>query len=375
MDIITVALLCCYCSTPSDHLLIERELWENDDETKVLFEALAFYASTSGQSKLLHRYRQLLRQIFSSDSILQLITLRAIPLLRNYAGGQLPDPSLSAFVPALGMLFTNLYTNSQKPEFLRAVERILMPLCNVLAVRAIRIYEDLLHRRQVVRSDPISAEHSEHEWETTGCFYGRSPCRVRPFYEGRDIEMVGNAHEEGTCRKLYSEYSKKRLTGGLMAFWCPHLVCLGFHKMSNCEGRNDVFSAIYQYWDKAPNVIIYDFACQLRPYCMAHEPEFFKDILFVIDEMHANGHVHCSQACFVSNYMQVRPQLMRVNSSAAECSNSGLNRIRKSVSYMSQTHAILLTYVYLCVWNRKQERQFKTEAERQIASAENMLYD
>ena len=156
-----------------------------------------------------------------------------------------------------------------------------------------------------------------------------------------------------------------------MALWCPHLICLSFHKMPNCEGRNDVFSAIFQYWNQAPKVIIYDFACQLGPYCMAREPEFFKDTLFAIDEMHANGHTYCSQACFVSNYMQVRPQLMRVNSSAAECSNSGLNRIRKSVSYMSQTHAILLTYVYLCVWNRKQEHRFKIEAERQKALVEN----
>jgi hypothetical protein len=80
--------------------------------------------------------------------------------------------------------------------------------------------------------------------------------------------------------------------------------------------------------------------------------------------MHATGHTNCSQACFVSNYMQVRPQLSRVNSSAAECSNSGLSRIRKSISYMDQKHAILFTYIYLCVWNRKRERMFKLEAER-----------
>ena len=49
-----------------------------------------------------------------------------------------------------------------------------------------------------------------------------------------------------------------------------------------------------------------------------------------------------------------------------ECSNSGLNRIRKSVSYMRQRNAILLTYVYLCVWNRRREREFqkKTIKER-----------
>ena len=155
-----------------------------------------------------------------------------------------------------------------------------------------------------------------------------------------------------------------------MALWCPHLVCLGFHKMPKLEGRNDVFSALYKYWETAPKVVIYDFACQLGPYCMSHEPEFFKDTLFVVDEMHANGHTSCSQACFVSNYMQLRPKLMSINSSAAECSNAGLARIRKSVSYMSQAHAIQSTYVYLCVWNRKREHLFKNEGERLLQTQE-----
>jgi hypothetical protein len=103
---------------------------------------------------------------------------------------------------------------------------------------------------------------------------------------------------------------------------------------------------------------------------MSLEPEFFKDTLFVVDEMHANGHTSCSQACFVSNYMQLRPKLMSINSSTAECSNAGLARIRKSVSYMSQAHAIQSTYVYLCVWNRKREHLFKNEGERLLQTQE-----
>ncbi len=98
---------------------------------------------------------------------------------------------------------------------------------------------------------------------------------------------------------------------------------------------------------------------------MSREPEFFKDTSFVIDEMHAKGHSSCSQASFSSNYMQCSTRLQGVNTSSAECSNSGLNRIRKSVSYMSQKHTIQLIYVYICMWNRRRERIFQEQREKE----------
>jgi hypothetical protein len=44
--------------------------------------------------------------------------------------------------------------------------------------------------------------------------------------------------------------------------------------MPTAEGRDDVFSAILSYWKTATQMIIYDFAYQLAPYCLAREPEF-----------------------------------------------------------------------------------------------------
>ena len=235
------------------------------------------------------RYRQLLQQAFSSDSILQLINVDAILFLNEYSTGQSPDPRLTPLVPALGMIFMNLYSGTESQETISAVETVLRPLCKLLATRAVSVFEDLVLRRTIV-VEPTQEPESDNDVEKTRCWYGRQPYRVRPFYEGKDIESERNVKEEGSCRKLYSTYSKNNLTGGLMALWCPHLVCLGFHKMPICEGRNDVFSAVFCYWEKAPKVIIYDFACQLGPYCMVREPEFFKNTLFAVDQMHANGH-------------------------------------------------------------------------------------
>ena len=43
-----------------------------------------------------------------------------------------------------------------------------------------------------------------------------------------------------------------------MAAWCLHSVCIGFHCIPKGEGRNNVFSAIFTRWERAPKVVIYD---------------------------------------------------------------------------------------------------------------------
>jgi hypothetical protein len=336
-----------------------------DSDTHTLCNTLQAYCTLDLSQNLFDRFQQLLREIFSSDSILQLVTHEAIPLLLQYSKGGAFNPRLEALVPALGMLIRNLRT--QEASIASVLVAILRPLCGVLGSRAQNVYSSLVKsRREFVKPAKHEDEEWKSSWQSDGCYYGRPSSRCRPFYDGKDVEKVtGNVDNEGTCRKLYSTYGKRTLTGGIMALWCPHLVCVGWHKMPTAEGRNDVFSALFKYWEKAPTVVVYDFACQLQPYCMSREPDFFKDTLFGIDEMHAKGHTNCSQACFISNYMLVRPPLVPLNTSAAECSNSGLNRIRKSVSYMNQKHAIWYTYVYISVWNRRKELAVRAEGEKQ----------
>jgi len=137
-----------------------------------------------------------------------------------------------------------------------------------------------------------------------------------------------------------------------MVVWCTHSVCYGFHCIPMAEGRNEVFSAIYTHWERAPEIVIYDFACNLQPYCMTREPEFFAETIFLIDLFHSSGHKKCGKASFLSNYVNTNPNLLTLNSSAAECGNSGLRKIRKSVSYMSQERAIVFSRVHMSHWNR-----------------------
>ncbi|EJD45926.1 hypothetical protein AURDEDRAFT_63902, partial [Auricularia subglabra TFB-10046 SS5] len=196
--------------------------------------------------------------------------------------------------------------------------------------------------------------------------------RARPTYPRLPTDTkternsVSDAGGAIGCSKYYEAYGQQGITGGLMAVWCTHSICLGFHVIPKGEGRNDVFSALFTHWKRPPKYVIYDFACALAPYCMLREPEFFEDTIFLIDEFHGGGHTRCSPACFISNYRDFNSELKLINSSAAECGNAGLHRIRKSLSYLTQEHAIAFGYAFLAIWNRTREREGEAKAERAI---------
>ena len=50
--------------------------------------------------------------------------------------------------------------------------------------------------------------------------------------------------------------------------------------------------------------------------------------------------------------MQFNERIRSINTSAAECGNKGVNRIRKTVSFMTYEHAVVFTKAYMDVWNR-----------------------
>jgi len=196
----------------------------------------------------------------------------------------------------------------------------------------------------------------------TGVCYGSPPIRIRPQYKNLPddglsedrLRSVGRARgtPDDECGKYYETYRKAGLVGGLMVLWCQHSMCVGFHIIPTCEGRNDVFSALYTHWPTAPKVVVYDFACQLAPYCLVREAKFFQNTRFFVDQFHASGHTKCSKASSSTYAMQFDPFLQAVNTSAAEVGNSGAAKIRKSVSYMTQRHAIQYTDVYMDITNR-----------------------
>ncbi|KAF8989330.1 hypothetical protein BDQ17DRAFT_1393304 [Cyathus striatus] len=88
---------------------------------------------------------------------------------------------------------------------------------------------------------------------------------------------------------------------GIMAAWCTHPICYGFHSIPSSKGHND-------------------------------------QTKFLIDHFHAASH-------------KKYPQLKGLNSSTAECGNLVMVHICKSVSYMGQYHATLYMKTFLCIQN------------------------
>ena len=235
----------------------------------------------------------------------------------------------------------------------------LIDTANWLCHRANQVYTRLSqHTHPTPHQSSIPPSES---YLVTGVCYGSPAVRVRPKYahlpddtalENKLQDLAERKAGDTMCGKYYETYRKPGLVGGLMVLWCRHSICVGFHIIPTCEGRNDVFSGLYTHWPVAPKVVVYDFACQLAPYCFLREPHFFRNTRFLVDQFHASGHTKCSKASSSTYAMQFDPNLQVINTSAAEVGNSGAAKIRKSVSYMTQQHAIQYTKVYMDVTNR-----------------------
>ena len=126
-------------------------------------------------------------------------------------------------------------------------------LFGTLAQRTNVVFHHLVHDRETVL-EPLQPSLPTLPWyrEITGWYYCRPTVHYRVYYEGRDSDKSVDTAESDVCQKFYSTYIKQSLTGGLMALWCPHLISLGFHKMPHAEGCSEIFSALFKYFEKAP---------------------------------------------------------------------------------------------------------------------------
>ncbi|KAF6749911.1 hypothetical protein DFP72DRAFT_818384 [Ephemerocybe angulata] len=287
-------------------------------------------------------YRNFFRQVAAEESVLQMFNGSALENLRTFLANPIPYRLTEIItVPAV--------YNLLKP---RNTWDDVIPILHWMLQRGDKVLQDL-KRDPDLGSFPLIAIE-EKSWAETGALYSFPQIRHRPIYPKlRTDQRQDTSKPRGDrCGKYYNQYGERRLTGGIMVAWCTHSICYGFHHIPESEGRNDVFSALVTRWPTAPHRVVYDFACALGPYCMIREPHFFENTLFVIDHFHSRGHTKCSPAAFLSEYANTDPRLVPINSSAAECGNSSLKRIRKSVSYMSQRRAVIYTKVFISVWNR-----------------------
>lgn len=319
------------------------------------YSFLCLIQSVGRRSPHFAAYRSLAQQAASPDIVLQLIPYDTID---HVVALSLPDfgaPDwLQSQCPAIGAII-NGHTAEGTP-----LPWAVREMAGWLGDRSREVYGRLaLHD-----PGPISEDVEPQSWRTTGTLYGLPPIHSRRVYAKLvheaeamkpGVVVVDRDVDDSTrsgCNKYYKSYSKNGLTGGIFVMWCTHSVCLGFHSIPVAEGRNDVFSAIYTHFRTAPEIVIYDFACKLATYCFTREARYFRHTRFLIDELHAHDHHHCGQASLASNVMAYDSRVRQANTSAAECGNKGMKRIRKSVSFMTYEHAVIYTKVFLDIWNR-----------------------
>ncbi|KAJ3556945.1 hypothetical protein NP233_g11861 [Leucocoprinus birnbaumii] len=349
----------------SDHMdnvvLVTEELKHHNESLGDLFHRYWGITAYHNGSKVPKAVASFVKQIAAEESVLQMVNREGLRALDSFLSS--PKPATASGLITIPHLYLLLEWGYERKV---GYQPLTISIATWIRDRAQDVLDTLLKNSTA----PVLLEVTEPintNWELTGCFYSMPKIRERPTYpllihdkQKDDTQKESREQSDGAsppCGKYYSTYKERRLTGGIMVAWCPHSISYGYHCMPGCEGRNDVFSAMITRWPRAPKRVVYDFSCALGPYCLLREPDFFADTLFIIDNFHARDHTKCANACFASTYAKLDPELSEVNTSAAECGNSLILRIRKSVSYMSERRAIIYTKVFLSIINRKKINQ------------------
>lgn len=244
------------------------------------------------------------------------------------------------------------------------VLRAILPLCTpdpeienyLLHTSVVRLLFELCKRSELCASGPdappvyesLTEPSALKDFAHLGICSDLPRLRDRPIYQADTIKDNGDEHN---CRHDSRGQSKR--TGGLFTWFCQHGVCYAFYIIKDCEGRNEAFSFLSCYLKKAPKVVIYDFACALHEYCLNRLPAFFKDTLFLVDRFHWYNHV----ACALTYSLKLYAHLNNLNSQIAEQNNSALQRVKGSVSRMTQPAFMMMLRLFFSKWNHSKSQK------------------
>jgi len=96
--------------------------------------------------------------------------------------------------------------------------------------------------------------------------------------------------------------SQEHVQGGLFTCMCEHGVAYASFIIKTAEVPNKPPSFLTCYLRKAPEVVIYKFACSLMDCCLNRAPDFFKFTLFLVGRFHWKNHIACAQSFDIIRY-------------------------------------------------------------------------
>lgn len=180
-----------------------------------------------------------------------------------------------------------------------------------------------------------------------------------PRYFTIDKESKSTKNHDDTsttskCRKKYPSVALKG-TSFMFLWFCPqHGHCYGFHIIDGSEGRKDAANSLVAYLKVAPQVIFYDFACNLEEYCLNRESGYFWNTKFYHDLFH--GYTHSCSPAYNSKFLC---GVRGVNTSICEQFNSYLQCIKASAKHMSQINFMFFAQYMISLWNKSKKQSFE----------------
>ena len=235
-------------------------------------------------------FQHVIRALVSNEIVLASIPVHIIDILINDDEDISSRENRIKFKKYSPLLHSLLFVNSENIQLPPAFMNVLKHA----ALRAKAVLDKLIQKQKHDEIKPTQDQLDEfNNYQKSGSWYSATKKRNRPLYQQDSVDL-NKLQDDDICNKNYVAFQKK--TGGIFQLRCLiHGICIGFHVIPNCEGRNDPFSAVYCHFNTAPKVMMSDFNCQVHPYCMSREAEFYQHTLFPGDAMHHKSHCKCSE--------------------------------------------------------------------------------
>ncbi len=219
------------------------------------------------------------------------------------------------------------------------------------AKSATKLFEH--YKQKQIHDDikPINQQRNEYNgWIRSGTYYAATKKRNRPLYQTDADKTIP---DEEVCNKNFAAFQK--VTGGIWKLRCLiHGICLGFHVIPQSEGRNDPFSAVYCHFETAPDTMCGDFNCQVHPYCMSREAEYFANTIFPSDSLHHKGHSRCSEAYNETKFKKKGLRTYKLwNGAAVEERNRVLAKLKEISAHMSLEQFMIQLRLLIEMDNRR----------------------
>ena len=191
----------------------------------------------------------------------------------------------------------------------------------------------------------------------TGVCAGLPQLRERPTFAAD----AGSVNDSPECNKLFPKGSDR--TGGVMTVFCEHGICYSAFILARAESRDHLFTFMVKYLEKPPQVLVYDFGCAALDYCLNRLPDWFKDMIVLVDRMHWDNHT----ACCTGFNMRLYEDLKCLNSQIAEQCNAALKKINPTLHRSSQSFFMALLRQYLHAWNTKKQKAINVSLTRGLS--------